>query len=125
MCVLTCMSIFLLLLTCPAHNPKAEVPSVPFAPRLLLYISARVGIVLDIKYRKPATMAQKYSTASVRLMLALLVLLVFVGSILANGGPSECDESKLAHTALLSCLPLSLCVSTIRPALKPGSTISR
>nr|UZH45668.1 BLN1 [Triticum aestivum] len=32
------------------------------------------------------------SATSVRLMLILLVLLVFVGGILANSGPSKCSN---------------------------------
>nr|ACJ44991.1 BLN2 [Hordeum vulgare subsp. vulgare]ACJ44992.1 BLN2 [Hordeum vulgare subsp. vulgare]ACJ44993.1 BLN2 [Hordeum vulgare subsp. vulgare]ACJ44994.1 BLN2 [Hordeum vulgare subsp. vulgare]ACJ44995.1 BLN2 [Hordeum vulgare subsp. vulgare] len=39
-------------------------------------------------------MANKYSASSVRVMLVLLVLLVFVGTILGQrGGPSTCDDS--------------------------------
>ncbi|KAM3318441.1 hypothetical protein ACQJBY_035914 [Aegilops geniculata] len=48
-------------------------------------------------------MTNKYSASSVRLMMVLLVLLVFIGGILGQqGGPSRCDNSA----AQRNCPPI-------------------
>ncbi|KAM3318442.1 hypothetical protein ACQJBY_035914 [Aegilops geniculata] len=49
-------------------------------------------------------MTNKYSASSVRLMMVLLVLLVFIGGILGQqGGPSRCDNSGPVQR---SCPPI-------------------